>query len=466
MGTATNLELAQENKMGTKPIGRLLIEISLPMCFSMLVYACYNIIDSIFVSRIGEQALTAVSIAFSVQNLMVAVAVGTGVGINSLVSKRLGEKRFKEANEAAMNGFFLALCSSVVFTLLGFFIAPYYFKTQTQDTLVLQYGCDYLKIVMIFCFGLFFEITAGRILLSTGKTFYSMIAQIIGSVVNIILDPLLIFGIGFFPKMGIVGAAVATVIGQIFGLFFALFFILTIDHEISLSLKGFRPSIKIISKIYKVGLPSILLASIGSVTIYCFNLILKTFSDTAVAFLGIYFKLQSFVLLPVLGLNNGIVSIVAYNYGAKKPERIMDTIRMGVIIGFACTLVGFVIIAATPELILMPFNPTPTMKQIAVPGMRIIATHFLLASISITFGSIFQALGNGLLSMIISFVRQLVVLVPIAYLLSLTKNIDLVWLSFPFAEIFSLALSSIFMIYSYKHYIKPLYSQKENISLQ
>lgn len=458
MKDLANLEIQKENKMGTKPIGRLLLEISLPMCLSMLVYACYNIVDSIFVSRIGEEALTAVSIAFSIQNLMVAVAVGTGVGINSLISKRLGERCFKEANEAAMNGLFLALCSTAVFTILGFFITPIYFKTQTQDALILKLGCDYLKIVMIFSFGLFFEITAGRILLSTGKTFYSMIAQIIGSFINIILDPLLIFGIGIFPKMGIIGAAIATVIGQIVGLFFALFFILTIDHEIKLSLKGFRPSYSVIAKIYKVGLPSILLASIGSVMVYFFNLILKAFSDTAVAFLGIYFKLQSFVLLPVLGLNNGIVAIVAYNYGAKKAERILETIKIGVIVGFICTAVGFIIIEAIPNLILLPFKPTQNMQQIAIAGMRIIATHFLLASISITFSSVFQALGNGLLSMIISFVRQLVVLIPIAYLLSLTKNINMVWLSFPFAEIFSLALSCFFMVYSYKKYIKGLKS--------
>ena len=317
----------EENKMGIMPVKRLLITMSLPMILSMLVQAMYNVVDSIYVSRLGENALAAVSLAFPVQNLMIAVASGTGVGINALLSRSLGEKNYDNANKAASNGLFLAVLSSLAFCIFGLFFSRLYFSSQTSDPQIISYGSDYLFICCVFSMGIFLGITGERLLQSTGRTFYNMITQGLGAIINIVLDPILIFGLLGFPRMGVAGAAAATVIGQFIGMFLSVFFNFTRNTDIRIRIKGFHPHAETIRNIYRVGIPSLIMMSIGSVMTYGINKILLLFSATAVSVFGVYFKLQSFIFMPVFGLNNGVVPIIAYNYGARKPERIIQTVR-------------------------------------------------------------------------------------------------------------------------------------------
>ena len=564
----------QENKMGVMPENKLLISMAVPMMLSMLVQALYNVVDSIFVSRISEDALTAVSLAFPVQNLMIAFGAGTGVGINALLSKSLGEKNQKLANKTAHNGIFLMIMTSIACALFGIFGSHWFFTTQTDDVSIIEYGHQYLSIVMTFSFGLYGQFVTERLLQATGRTFHTMITQGLGAIINIILDPILIFGMFGLPALGMTGAAVATIIGQIiaailgvwfnikknpdiqlsvkeikpdkevvkkvysvgipsiimgsigsvmtfsFGLYgqfvterllqatgrtlytmftqglgaiiniildpiliFGMFglpamgmtgaavatiigqiiaailgvwFNVKKNPDIQLKIKEIKPDKEVIKKVYSVGVPSIIMGSIGSVMTYGMNKILMGFSSTAAAVFGVYFKLQSFFFMPVFGLNNGMVPIIAYNYGARRKDRMMKTLRLSITYAVSIMIVGFLVMQVFPAQLFSLFEASEEMLAIGVPALRTISFSFLFAGYCIIVGSMFQALGNGILSMIVSIARQLVVLLPVAFLLSLTGNVNLIWLSFPIAEIASLVLSSIFLYRIYKKVIKPL----------
>ena len=446
----------QENKMGYMPENKLLISMAVPMMLSMLVQALYNVVDSIFVARISEDALTAVSLAFPVQNLMIAIGSGTGVGINALLSKSLGEKNQKLANKAAHNGILLMIFSAIACALFGIFGSRWFFTTQTDDLILIEYGEQYLSVVMLFSFGLFGQFITERLLQATGRTVYSMYTQMLGAVINLILDPIMIFGYFGCPAMGITGAAAATVIGQIIAAIFGFWLNVKKNPEIRLKVKELVPDGAVIKKIYSVGVPSIIMGSIGSVMTYGMNLILMGFSSTAAAVFGVYFKLQSFFFMPVFGLNNGMVPIVAYNYGARKKDRIMKTFKLAVMYAVGIMLIGLLIMQVFPAQLFSLFDASEEMLSIGVPALRLISTSFLFAGYCIISGSMFQALGNGLLSMINSIARQLVVLLPVAYLLSLTGNLNLIWLSYPIAELMSLTLCSIFLYRIYQRVIKPL----------
>lgn len=450
------MQQTKENKMGVMPIPKLLITMSLPMMLSMLVQALYNIVDSIFVAQIDEYALTAVSLAYPLQNLMIGVATGTGVGINALLSRSLGEKNRKDASLAANNGIFLALASYLVFAVIGLTAARPFFAMQTDIPEIVEYGTQYLTIICLFSFGLFMQITMERLLQSTGKTLYTMISQGTGAITNIILDPILIFGLFGMPKMGVAGAAAATVLGQFLGLTLSTVFNLKINKEIHLSLKGFRPNRKIIGRIYSVGVPSIIMMAIGSVMTFGFNKILLMFTSTATAVFGIYFKLNSFAFMPVFGLNNGMIPIIAYNYGARSKKRIIDTIRLSITVAVCLMLIGLSVFQIFPDKLLLLFNASDYMLEIGVPALRTISLSFLFAGFCIVTGSVFQALGNGIYSLITSIARQLVVLLPAAYILAHTLGLNAVWWSFNIAEIVSLLMSALLLRRIYKEKIQNL----------
>lgn len=444
----------QENKMGTMPINKLLISMSLPMIVSMLVQALYNIVDSMFVAQINEQALTAVSLAFPMQNLMIAVSTGTGVGINALLARRLGQKDRNGASDAANNGIFVSIISCLFFVLFGFFGSRIFFEMQNVGPQITEYGVQYLSICTIFSVGIFLQITFERILQATGRTLFTMATQGTGAIVNIILDPILIFGWFGLPAMGVSGAAIATVIGQIIAMLMAFAFNHKVNHDIDLRIRSFRPSLEVIRSIYRVGFPSIIMASISSVMTFGMNQILLTFTKTSAAFFGIYIKLQSFVFMPIFGLNNGLVPIISYNFGAQRKKRIIQTIKLGITYAMGMMLIGFVSFECFPDLLLNIFNPSAQMLEIGVPGLRIIAIHFLFAGASIVMSTIFQALNHSSCSLIVSIARQLLVLLPVAYAMSLTGNIDMVWLSFPIAEIVSLLTCIYFFSRIYHNQIK------------
>ena len=438
--------MSQENKMGVMPINKLLISMSLPMIISMLVQALYNIVDSVFVSMINQAALTAVSMAFPIQNLLIAVSAGTCVGVNALLSRSLGEKNSKAANLAAANGLFLAFLSFLAFAVFGLFGSRLFFESQTNNPVIIEYGVQYLQIVCIFCFGLFGEMMFERILQSTGQTFYCMITQGTGAIINIILDPILIFGLFGVPKMGIQGAAAATVFGQIVAMFLALILNHTKNKEVRINFRSFTPNWRTISIIYQVGVPSIIMQSIGSVMTYSMNRILIEFSSTATAVFGVYFKLQSFFFMPLFGLNNGITPIIAYNYGARNRKRMVKTIRLSLITAFCLTFIGFLCFEGIPQILLGMINASEDMLTIGIPALRIIGIHYLLAWFCIVSGTVFQALGKAVFSMIVSIMRQLVVLIPAAYILSKLGGLHVVWWSFPIAEIVSLVVSLLFLL--------------------
>ncbi len=439
------MEIQKENKMGVMPVNKLLLSMSLPIMISMLVQALYNIVDSIFVAKISENALTAVSLAFPIQSLMIATATGTGVGVNAILSKSLGEKNFEKANRTAVNGVFLAVMSYILFVIIGLTVTMPFYRSQTSDAEILAYGKQYLTIVCVASIGLFAQIIFERLLQSTGKTIYTMITQGTGAIINIILDPILIFGLLGFPAMGVTGAAVATVAGQIVGGIMGVVINEKVNHEIKLIWKGFRPSLQMIGAIYRVGVPSIIMQAIGSLMTYGMNLILISFTSTATAVFGVYFKLQSFIFMPIFGLNNGMIPIVAYNYGAGKKERLIKTVKLSVAYAMAVMVIGFLIFQTLPQVLLQWFNASDRMMEIGVPALRIISISFLLAGFCIICGSVFQALGNGVYSMVVSIARQLVVLLPVAFLLSKLGNVNYVWWAFPIAELMSLALSTFFL---------------------
>ena len=438
---------AAENKMGTMPIGKLLFNMSLPMMISMLVQALYNIVDSIFVSKLSENALTAVSLAFPLQMLLIAVATGTGVGMNALLSKALGERRSDEVNRIASNAAFLYFVSYVVICILGFTIVKPFYMSQMghADVEIMEMGIDYLSTVMIFSFGLLSQIYFERLLTSTGRTIFSMTSQLCGAITNIILDPILIFGLCGLPKMGVTGAAVATVIGQCVAAVVAFTCNHKYNHEVKLIFRGFRPSGRIIGRIYAIGIPSIIMQSIGSVMTYSMNRILIEFSSTATAVFGVYFKLQSFFFMPVFGLNNGITPIIAFNYGAQNRKRMIKTIKLSMITAFCLTFIGFLCFEFIPQALLGMFSASADMLKIGVPALRIIGIHYLIAWFCIICGTVFQALGKAVFSMIVSIMRQLIILVPAAYILSKLGGLHAVWWSFPIAELVSLMISLFFL---------------------
>ena len=446
----------KENKMGTMTVNKLLISMSLPMIISMLVQALYNVIDSMFVAQISENALTAVSLAFPLQSLMIAVGVGTGVGVNAVLSKSLGQKDFESANKAASNGIILSFLSYVIFALIGVFLTGVFFKSQTSNVEIINHGSQYIYICTILSVGLFGQIILERLLQSTGKTFYTMITQGIGAIINIILDPILIFGLFGAPEMGVAGAAVATVTGQIIAMFLALYFNLKKNHEIKLNKKVFKPDIKIIKRIYAVGVPSIVMQSIGSVMTFGLNKILIGFTPTATAVFGVYFKLQSFVFMPVFGLNNGMVPIVAYNYGAKNEERGTKTIKRSTVYAMGIMVVGFLIFQAFPKQLLCLFNASEDMLRIGIPALRIISINFIFAGFCVIASSVFQALENGMLSLVVSAVRQLIAILPLAFIFGQVFGVNAIWFAFPVSEIIAVILSAMFMKKVYNEAIKPI----------
>lgn len=435
----------KENKMGVMPINKLLLTMSVPMIVSMLIQALYNVVDSIFVAQINESALTAVSLVFPVQSVMIAVSTGTCVGVNAILSRRLGEKRMEEADKTANVAVLLSILSYLVFLVIGIFCSEPFFAIQTNDAQIVSYGATYMRIVCTMSFGLFLQVCFERLLQSTGRTFYTMIVQGVGAIVNIILDPVLIFGYLGFPRMGIAGAAVATVAGQILGMFLGLIFNRRVNKEIHLTIKKMTFDGPIIREIYQIGIPAILMQSIGSVMVFLMNKILLGFSSTAAAVFGVYFKLQSFVFMPIFGLSNGMVPIVAFNYGAKKRERMVKTVKYSMVYAVSIMLVGLLLAELIPGQMLLLFDASESMLSIGIPAIRILCTCFLLAGFNVIASSLFQAVGDSMYSLIMSMIRQLFVLLPVAWLLSLTGVLNAVWLAFPIAEVVATVVSLILM---------------------
>lgn len=450
-------ENIQENKMGVMPIPKLLFNMAIPMVVSMLMQALYNIVDSAFVGMYSTHALEAVSIAFPIQNLMIAFATGTGVGINALLSRHLGEKKFEEADTTANTGLFLAICSYALFALMGLTIVRPFFSMQSDIAEVVNYGEEYLTIILLCGFGIFGEITNERLLQATGRTVYSMITQGTGAIINIILDPIMIFGYFGMPALGVKGAAIATVIGQCVAFALALIFNIKVNKEINIKVsKIFKPKLKEIAKIYEIGIPSIIMSSITSFLTVGMNLILKKFSEDAITVYGVYFKLNSFIFMPVFGLNNGMVPILSYNYGARKPDRIKKTIKLGMSCAVAYMLVGLAVFELIPNKLLMIFRASENVMSIGVVALRIIGLSFLFAGIGIVSSTVFQAIGNPLHSLLISVLRQLVIILPVAYLLSLTGSVDNVWWSYPIAEVVSFVLCVLFLRRTFRKLHKSL----------
>ena len=436
----------RENKMGVLPVGRLLASMAIPMMISMLVQAMYNVVDSVFVSRISENALNAVSLAFPLQNLMIAVGAGTAVGINALLSRSLGEKKQDMADRAAGTGIFLSLCSAVVFALIGIFLSRPFFMAQAKTVPeIVEMGTAYTRICLGLSVGLFCQFCFERLLQSTGRTMLSMVTQLIGAIINIILDPVFIFGLCGMPKMGVTGAAVATVLGQFVGALLAILLNLKYNPDIRIRLRLIRWDKPVVREIYRVGVPSIVMQSIGSVMTFGMNKILFVFTPTATAVFGAYFKIQSFIFMPVFGLNNGMLPIISYNYGAARMDRVKRTVRLTICTAVCIMTVGFAVFQLAPATLLTLFDASAEMTAIGVPALRIISISFLLAGFCIIAGSVCQAIGNPLYSMMVSICRQLVVLLPAAWLLAQSGRLELVWWSFPIAEIASFTLSAIFL---------------------
>lgn len=465
------MESLKENKMGVRPVGRLLFSMALPMALSMLVQALYNVVDSAFVAKISDvnqDALNAVSLAFPVQNIMIGVATGIAVGVNALLSRSLGEKNQDEVNRSALNGLFLALCGTVLAALFGIFGAEAFMRSQTHNPAVIAYGTSYIRIITIVSFGIFGEIIFERLLQSTGRTAYTLITQGTGAVINIILDPILIFGLCGMPRLEVAGAAVATVAGQIVAFVLALILNIRKNPDVHLKLRGFRPEGRMIRRILAIGVPSMIMVAIGSAMYYGFNRILMRFEAVQVglgelgtAVFGAYFKLQSFIFMPVFGINNAVLAIAAYNYGARKPKRILQVMRCGAFGAATLMLLGIAAFQLFPQQLLALFNANEQMLTVGVPALKRLSLPFVFAGPCIIFGGVFQALGKSVYSMITSIARQVVVLLPAAYLLSLTGEIAAVWFAFPIAEIASLAVSVVMMVTLYRKKIKPLYAFEE-----
>lgn len=460
--TSSKAAVSRENRMGTEPVGRLLISMALPLMASMLVQALYNVVDSIFVARISEDALTAVSMAFPIQTIIIAVMGGTGVGMNAILSKSLGEKNQANVNKAANAGVLLSLLSYIVFAIIGLTVArPFYMSQISYNMDIVNYGVDYLSVVCLFSFGITAQFVFERMLQATGRTFYTMITQMTGAVLNIILDPMFIFGIGPFPELGVKGAAIATVIGQITSGTLALIMNLRKNPDVQLRFKEiFHPDLSIISRIYKIGIPSIIMQCIGSVMYYGMNLILTGFSSTASAVFGVYFKLQSFFFMPIFGMNNALVPIIAYNYGAGKRSRLLGSLKKALVIAFCIMVCATLTFECIPHILLKMFSASDNMIEIGTHALRIIAVHFPVAAFCIVLGTVFQALGKAIYSAINSVARQLVALLPAAYILARFGGLDAVWFSFLVAEVMSLTLTMVFFRKLYKDIILKIPDQK------
>jgi putative MATE family efflux protein len=452
----------KENKMGVMPIGKLIFTMSIPMIISMLVQAVYNIVDSIFVAHFSSVALSAVNYSFPAQNLMIGVATGTGVGVNALLSRSLGEKNPERANKVAANGVLLALFGYLLFLVFGLFGARWFIAFQTSDAAIIEAGYEYLSTCCIFSFGIFGEIMFERLMQATGRTVYTLFTQGVGAVCNIILDPIFIFGYFGVPAMGARGAAIATVIGQIVAFIMAVILNHFKNHDVKLSAKSFKADLKIIGGIYAIGVPSMIMMGIGSFTTTTVNKILNGFGEVAVNVFGVYFKLQSFAFMPIFGLNNGVIPIIGYNYGARNRARVMRTIRLSVTTIIIIMIGALTVFWAFPTALLGLFNADAEMLKIGIPALRTISLSYVFAGVCIGFTSVFQALGKGIYATIMSFARQLVVLVPAAYLLSLTGNVDMVWWSYPIAEVGSVIVCAILFIRLYNKVIKPLDNSKNN----
>lgn len=447
-------ETISADKMGSTPMLRLILSMSLPTMFSMIIQAMYNIVDSVFVSSLGQDALTALSLAYPLQLMTISVAVGTGVGINSFISRRLGEKNQELANNGAANGIFISIISWLVFLLVGIFLTVPFFKLFNPTPGVMKYGVDYTSIILIFSVGVMVEIAIEKVLQATGNMIFPMIFQLIGAVSNIVLDPLFIFGIGPFPRMEVAGAAVATVIGQILAMLFAIYIFFFKKHAVQVHVRNFKPSLKIIKNIYAVGFPSIIMQSISSVLVVGLNAILMGFSEAAVSVHGIYYKMQSFVFMPVFGLNQGLMPIMGYNFGAKNKDRLHSAIRYGCIIAAFIMLCGTVIFWFFPAKILSLFNANDDILNMGIKAMRFISLSFLPAAIDIIFSTTFQAVGKGFSSMILSLLRQLVFILPAALVLS-NFGVNAVWFAYPIAEVGALIVA----IFLYTRINKKVFSK-------
>ena len=446
----------QENKMGVMPVNKLLLNMAVPMMVSMLVQALYNIVDSIFVSMICEEALTAVSLAFPIQALLIAFGTGTGVGVNAILSRSLGCKDKAQAERAAHNGIFLALVSYVVFLLVGIFLSRPFFAAQTDDPLIIQYGVDYLSIVCIFSFGIYAQLIFERVLQACGYTLYTMFTQGVGAIINIIFDPIFIFGWFGLPAMGTAGAAIATVMGQIIAAILALILNKRRNHEVEIHFRRVRPNLRIIGEIYRVGAASILMQAVGSVMYFGMNMILIPFTATASTVWGAFYKLESFILMPIFGLNNGMVPIVAYNYGAGKRSRMVKTIKLSVLYAVILMLIGLAVFQLMPGLLLGMFSPSDNMLEIGIPALRIMSLVYLFAGVDIVCITVFQALGNGFYGLIVSLLRQLGVLLPLAYLFSRLGGLTLVWWALPLAECVALVICMLFFLRIYRTVIRKV----------
>ena len=454
-------ELSQ-NKMGTARMFPLILSMAVPAMFSMLVQALYNIVDSYFVSQVSEKGLAAISLAFPIQNLLIAFGVGTAVGVTSLISRRLGQGRQDEADSAATHGILLSLCTYVLFALYGAFFTTPFFRMFESDPEIVQMGDTYISICCIFSFGLFVEISLEKILQATGNMIWPMIFQLVGAVINIILDPILIFGMFGMPAMGVAGAAIATVGGQIIAMIFSIVVVVLREHAVRITFRGFRPHWRTVRDIYTVGLPAIVMQSIGTVMTMALNGILSAFSTAAYTVFGLYFKLQSFVFMPVFGLTQGLMPIMGYNYGARNKKRLLSALKQGCVIALIIMTLGLLVFLLFPAQLLGIFNASRELLEIGVPALRIIASCFLFAALGIVSSTLFQAVGRGVYSLIVSLMRQLVVLVPAAWVLArITGEVNAVWWAFPIAEVFSLIASIFLFLRLYRKEIRVLETARE-----
>lgn len=454
-----------ENKMGVMPVQKLLITMSLPVVISMFVQALYNLIDSIFVAQINQDALTAVNMAFPMQSLMIAFQTGLGVGMNAMISRLLGEKRPREAGEAATHGLILTLVNYIIFLIVGLTASGLFFRVQSKSEAVIAYGEEYLSVICVFSFGLFFQICFERLLQATGKTVYSMVMQGVGALINIFLDPVFIFGVPLLgiPSMGVRGAAIATVLGQCIACGLGAFLHFKFNHDLKAVFKGFKLNFNVVMKIYAVGIPSILMSALVSVMTYCMNIILKDYEEAAATAFGVYFKLQSFIIMPVFGMNNGIVPIIAYNYGARKGERIIKTVKLGVIYAMAVMAVGVLLFQLFPTFFLSFFNPDEALIRIGVSALRTISIGFVFTGACIVLTSALQSLGNGVQSLIVFLVRLLVPVLPLAWLFGRLWGVEAIWFSLPVSEVCGLTLAVIFVMRTMKRVVKPMCSETTEI---
>ena len=448
-----------ENKMGTAPMTKLIISMSLPAMFSMFIQALYNIVDGIFVAKLNSDAFVAVSLALPIQMLLIAFAVGTGVGLNSLISRKLGEKDFEKANLAATNGVFISVVLWIIFAIIGFFFSNPFIKMFTQSESIISYGTDYLQIVTIFSVGMFVQIAFEKILQATGNMVYPMLFQLIGAITNIILDPIMIFGLFGFPALGVKGAAVATVVGQIVGLSFSSYIIFTKEHDVKIKLKNFKPNFDAIIDIFRVGFPAIVMQSISSVLVVGLNKIFGIYSEDAIFVVGTYAKLQSFVFMPVYGLMQGMMPIMGYNYGAKNKDRLTNCFSIGTLIAFCIMSLGTIVFMLFPSILLDIFEATIPAKEIGIPALRIISLCFPIAAAGIAVSTFFQSIGKGVISLIVSILRQLIIILPATYLIAKYIGLGVSWFAFPLSEFLALVVSSTWMLKIYKKDFKTYFNK-------